>query len=113
MKAEHFVASYRSRVGAIWLTGLCLVARFPISHPLNISIPLALPFNVYSMNAPQQRPVIGITIGDLNGIGAELIIKAFSDHRLLEWCTPVIFASNKVINFTVNPYRIPISTIKA
>jgi 4-hydroxythreonine-4-phosphate dehydrogenase len=51
------------------------------------------------MNAPQQRPVIGITIGDLNGIGAELIIKAFSDHRLLEWCTPVIFASNKVINF--------------
>ncbi|HVV05310.1 MAG TPA: 4-hydroxythreonine-4-phosphate dehydrogenase PdxA [Puia sp.] len=47
----------------------------------------------------QQRPVIGISAGDLNGIGTELIIKTFSDHRLLELCTPVIFASNKLINF--------------
>ncbi len=47
----------------------------------------------------QQRPVIGISCGDLNGIGTELIIKAFSDHRLLELCTPIIFASNKLINF--------------
>lgn len=51
------------------------------------------------MNAPQQKPVIGISIGDLNGIGTELIIKTFSDHRILELCTPIIFASNKVINF--------------
>lgn len=47
----------------------------------------------------QHKPVIGISIGDLNGIGTELIIKVFSDHRILELCTPVIFASNKVINF--------------
>jgi len=47
----------------------------------------------------QQRPVIGISAGDVNGIGTELIIKAFSDHRLLELCTPIIFASNKLINF--------------
>lgn len=45
------------------------------------------------------KPVIGITCGDLNGIGLELIIKTFSDNRILEQCTPVIFASNKVINF--------------
>jgi 4-phospho-D-threonate 3-dehydrogenase / 4-phospho-D-erythronate 3-dehydrogenase len=51
------------------------------------------------MSYPQQRPLIGISIGDLNGIGPELIIKIFSDHRVLELCTPVIFASNKVINF--------------
>jgi 4-phospho-D-threonate 3-dehydrogenase / 4-phospho-D-erythronate 3-dehydrogenase len=51
------------------------------------------------MSNLQQRPVIGITIGDLNGIGAEVIIKTFSDHRLLELCTPLIFASNKLINF--------------
>lgn len=51
------------------------------------------------MSMLQQRPLIGITTGDLNGIGIELIIKAFSDHRLLELCTPVIFASNKAINF--------------
>ena len=51
------------------------------------------------MSIPQQRPIIGITTGDLNGIGIELIIKSFSDHRLLEHCTPIVFASNKVINF--------------
>jgi 4-hydroxythreonine-4-phosphate dehydrogenase len=45
------------------------------------------------------KPIIGISCGDLNGIGIELIIKTFSDNRILEHCTPVIFASNKVINF--------------
>ena len=47
----------------------------------------------------QIKPIIGISCGDLNGIGIELIIKTFSDNRVLELCTPVIFASNKVINF--------------
>jgi 4-hydroxythreonine-4-phosphate dehydrogenase len=51
------------------------------------------------MNPPQQRPVIGITVGDINGIGPEIIIKTFADQRLTEFCTPVIFGSNKVINF--------------
>ena len=45
------------------------------------------------------RPIIGISCGDLNGIGIEVIIKTFSDNRILEQCTPVIFASNKAINF--------------
>jgi 4-phospho-D-threonate 3-dehydrogenase / 4-phospho-D-erythronate 3-dehydrogenase len=51
------------------------------------------------MQAPINKPVIGISTGDLNGIGIEIIIKAFSDNRLLEICTPIIFSSNKVINF--------------
>src|SRR5512138_150330 len=46
-----------------------------------------------------NKPVIGVTCGDLNGIGIELIIKTFSDNRILELCTPVVFASNKAINF--------------
>lgn len=48
---------------------------------------------------PTNKPIIGITCGDLNGIGTELIIKVISDNRILEYCTPVVFASNKVINF--------------
>ena len=48
---------------------------------------------------PAAKPLIGISCGDLNGVGLEIIIKTFSDHRLLEQCTPLIFASNKVINF--------------
>lgn len=47
----------------------------------------------------QPKPVIGFSCGDLNGIGIELIIKALSDNRILEQCAPVIFASNKSINF--------------
>ncbi|SEW16192.1 4-hydroxythreonine-4-phosphate dehydrogenase [Chitinophaga sp. YR573] len=46
-----------------------------------------------------NKPVIGITVGDINSIGAEIIIKTFADNRMLEFCTPVIFASNKTINF--------------
>ena len=46
-----------------------------------------------------NKPIIGFTSGDINGIGIELIIKTLSDSRLLELCTPVIFANNKVINF--------------
>lgn len=46
-----------------------------------------------------QKPVIGFTCGDLNGIGLELIIKTLSDNRLLDICVPVVFASNKSINF--------------
>lgn len=51
------------------------------------------------MQTNTERPVIGITTGDINGVGIELIIKTFSDNRILELCTPVIFASNKVINY--------------
>jgi 4-hydroxythreonine-4-phosphate dehydrogenase len=46
-----------------------------------------------------SKPIIGITCGDINGIGTEVIIKTFADHRILDHCTPVIFASNKLINF--------------
>ena len=46
-----------------------------------------------------SKPIVGITTGDLNGIGLELFIKTFSDNRLIEFCTPVIFASAKVMNF--------------
>ncbi len=51
------------------------------------------------MSNEQQKPIIGFTCGDLNGIGIELIIKSLHDNRILEICTPVVFASNKSINF--------------
>jgi 4-hydroxythreonine-4-phosphate dehydrogenase len=50
-------------------------------------------------SAMHIKPIIGISCGDINGIGIELILKSLNDHRLLETCTPVVFASNKVINF--------------
>jgi len=51
------------------------------------------------MSAELQKPIIGFSCGDLNGIGLELIIKALSDNRILDFCTPVVFASNKSVNF--------------
>lgn len=42
---------------------------------------------------------VGISIGDLNGIGAEVVLKTFEDARTLELCTPVLFASSKTLSF--------------
>jgi 4-hydroxythreonine-4-phosphate dehydrogenase len=47
----------------------------------------------------ENKPVIGFSSGDINSIGPELIIKSLSDNRMLDFFTPVVFASNRVINF--------------
>lgn len=49
--------------------------------------------------AKNNKPVIGITIGDINGIGPEVIIKALEDNRILNFMTPVIYGSSKVISY--------------
>ncbi|WP_420577998.1 4-hydroxythreonine-4-phosphate dehydrogenase PdxA [Ekhidna sp.] len=47
----------------------------------------------------KNKPVIGITIGDINGIGPEVIIKSLEDNRILKQFTPVIYGSAKVISY--------------
>lgn len=42
---------------------------------------------------------VGITHGDINGIGYELILKAFADARLAELCIPIIYGSQKMAMF--------------
>lgn len=44
-----------------------------------------------------EKIKLGISIGDFNGIGIEIILKTFSDKRMLDFCTPIIFGSTKVI----------------
>lgn len=46
-----------------------------------------------------DKIVVGISIGDINGIGSEIILKTFEDSRMLDFCTPVIFASVKLMSF--------------
>jgi 4-hydroxythreonine-4-phosphate dehydrogenase len=46
-----------------------------------------------------ENILVGISVGDLNGIGSEVILKTFEDTRMLELCTPVIFANVKIISF--------------
>ena len=42
---------------------------------------------------------IGISTGDINGIGMEVIIKTFHDSRMLDLCTPIVYGSSKVASF--------------
>lgn len=44
----------------------------------------------------RDRIRIGITCGDINGVGYEVILKAFADPVMLELCTPVVYGSPKV-----------------
>ena len=46
---------------------------------------------------------VGITHGDINGIGYEVILKAFSDATMLELCTPIIYGSPKVATYDMQP----------
>ena len=52
---------------------------------------------------------VGISIGDLNGIGCEVALKTFEDSRMLDFCTPVFFASNKTISQQKNDLKINIA----
>lgn len=56
-----------------------------------------------------ENVIVGISIGDLNGIGGEIIIKTLEDSRTLELFTPVIFASVKTITFLKNHFNLDIS----
>lgn len=51
------------------------------------------------MNRKKNKPVIGISIGDINGIGAEVTMKALLDNRVHKLVTPVLFAHGKAITF--------------
>lgn len=46
-----------------------------------------------------KKLTVGITQGDGNGIGYEVIIKALADERILDICTPVIYGSSKIFGF--------------
>lgn len=50
-------------------------------------------------NRPNEKPRIGITIGDYNGVGPEVIIKVLADNRILAMMTPVIYGSTRVLSF--------------
>ncbi len=46
-----------------------------------------------------KKIIVGISIGDTNGIGIEVILKTFQDKRMLDFCTPVLFGSTKTVSF--------------
>lgn len=53
-----------------------------------------------------ENIIVGVSIGDMNGIGPEVILKTFEDTRMLEACTPVIFANAKIVSFLKKSYQL-------
>ena len=53
-----------------------------------------------------ENIIVGISVGDLNGIGSEVILKTFEDIRMLELCTPVIFANVKILSFLKKEFNL-------
>ncbi|BDS15427.1 4-hydroxythreonine-4-phosphate dehydrogenase PdxA [Aureispira anguillae] len=49
---------------------------------------------------------IGISVGDINGIGLEVILKTLADKRILNWCTPVLYGSTKVASYHKNIIKV-------
>lgn len=52
-------------------------------------------------NNKEKKHIIrlGITHGDLNGVGYEVILKTFSDSRMFDQCTPILYGSGKVASY--------------
>lgn len=46
-----------------------------------------------------EKIKVGISVGDLNGIGLEIILKSFEDNRMLDFCTPILFGSSKTASY--------------
>lgn len=51
------------------------------------------------MRKELQKPIIGFSCGDINGVGIELIVKVLMDSRINDLCTPVVFVNSKALNF--------------
>ena len=51
------------------------------------------------MDQFRKKIRVGISIGDINGVGMEVIFKTFMDKRMLDFCTPVVFGSTKVASY--------------
>lgn len=58
------------------------------------------------MTKKAENVILGISIGDLNGVGPEVILKTFEDARMLEFCTPVIFGNVKVMSFIKKTFEL-------
>jgi len=50
-------------------------------------------------NKSKSRIRLGISQGDINGVSYEVILKTFSDNRMFDICTPILYGSTKVASY--------------
>ncbi len=80
-------------------------SRYGNAFPRNVKRPSQPP-----VQGKEELPVIAITIGDPNGIGPELILKAFSHPILFQQCIPVIVAHREVVNYYARILKLTLPT---
>ncbi|MBL0309883.1 MAG: 4-hydroxythreonine-4-phosphate dehydrogenase PdxA [Bacteroidetes bacterium] len=55
----------------------------------------------------QHRYKIGISLGDYNGVGPEVIIKTLEDERIYKFCTVVVYGQKSIISHYAKHFKIP------
>lgn len=56
---------------------------------------------------PDKKVVVGISHGDFNGISYEIILKTFSDRRMYDFCTPVLYGSSRLVSYFSKTHDLP------
>jgi len=78
-----------------------------------LTLPISLPkgkvteFHYQPTRMAKERINIGITIGDFNGIGPELIIKTLADHAMNKFFTPVVYGSSRILSYYKKTLNVP------
>ncbi|MDR1331705.1 MAG: 4-hydroxythreonine-4-phosphate dehydrogenase PdxA [Tannerella sp.] len=60
----------------------------------------------------EKKIKVGITHGDINGVGYEVILKTFADERITELCTPIIYGSLKIATYHQKALELPTVSFK-
>ncbi|MDO5616041.1 MAG: 4-hydroxythreonine-4-phosphate dehydrogenase PdxA [Cruoricaptor ignavus] len=58
------------------------------------------------MSSKHNKVRVGISVGDFNGIGPEIIMKTLSDKNITDFFTPIIFASGKLFTYQKNIFKL-------
>ena len=58
------------------------------------------------MSSKHHKIRVGISIGDFNGIGPEIILKSLKDKSITDFFTPVIFGSGKLFTYQKNVFKL-------
>ena len=61
------------------------------------------------MSPKQHKIKVGISIGDYNGIGPEIIMKSLKDKSITDFFTPIIFGSGKLFTYQKNIFKLPLN----
>ena len=56
-------------------------------------------FNPEKRGKDIENIKLGISHGDINGIGYEVMLKCFSDNRMFDFCTPILYGSSKIASY--------------